>query len=239
MPSLPFPFEKPCFSKAQAGRKRPNLLFGDTMIKTVRLQVYLSLDDDERQLNEKAAASLDEKFRAEFGARLGDIGRFALMHPAAAFDAKQWPAANFARTAEFLRAEGLRTVAVASPGERTVLERLSEESEVEIVCFDDLTLSEITALASKADIFVGNDSGIAHIAAAVGTPPVVIFGSSNVDHWRPWTDFPNEVVIDETNRDIRKIDVETVAEAIERVLLKTKKRRDAMPAAVQTIEQEN
>ena len=42
----------------------------------------------------------------------------------------------------------------------------------------------------------GNDSGIAHIAAAVATPSVVIFGSSNRDHWRPWTDAPNEIVFE-------------------------------------------
>jgi ADP-heptose:LPS heptosyltransferase len=44
---------------------------------------------------------------------------------------------------------------------------------------------------------VGNDSGIAHIAAAVGTPAVVIFGSSNVDHWRPWSKAPAVVVREE------------------------------------------
>jgi ADP-heptose:LPS heptosyltransferase len=46
-------------------------------------------------------------------------------------------------------------------------------------------------------LFVGNDSGIAHIAAAVNTPSVVIFGSSNIAHWRPWTNSPNEVVFEE------------------------------------------
>jgi ADP-heptose:LPS heptosyltransferase len=55
-------------------------------------------------------------------------------------------------------------------------------------------LPEITALASKAQIFIGNDSGIAHIAAAVNTPSVVIFGASNINHWQPWTDAPNEIV---------------------------------------------
>lgn len=186
----------------------------------------------------KAAASLDEKFRAKAKKPLADLGGFALIHPAAAFESKQWRAENFARTAELLAAIGLRTVAVASGGERAVLERLQAESEIEIACFDNLTLPEITALASRADLFVGNDSGIAHIAAAVQTPTVVIFGSSNVDHWRPWTDAPNEIVRDETGRDIRKIDVETVAGAIWRIMEQTKKRRDAIPAAIQTFERE-
>jgi heptosyltransferase-3 len=55
----------------------------------------------------------------------------------------------------------------------------------------------VTALVSRARLFVGNDSGIAHIAAAVGTPAVVIFGSSNVEHWRPWSTAPAEVVREE------------------------------------------
>jgi heptosyltransferase-2/heptosyltransferase-3 len=116
------------------------------------------------------------------------------MHPAAAFKTKQWATENFARTAEYLAEKGLTAVAVAAPGEREVLAKLRQASSAPVVIFDNLTLPEITALASQARIFVGNDSGIAHIAAAVGTPTVVIFGSSNVAHWRPWTYAPNEVV---------------------------------------------
>ena len=61
----------------------------------------------------------------------------------------------------------------------------------------DLSLSEVTVLAARSQLFVGNDSGIAHIAAAVGTPAVVIFGSSNIAHWRPWNRAPAEVVFEE------------------------------------------
>lgn len=121
----------------------------------------------------------------------------ALLHPAAAFATKQWAAENFARVAEYLNGRGLQAVAVAAKNEHEVLKKLNAASRVPIVSFDDLTLPEITALASKAALFVGNDSGIAHIAAAVGTPSVVIFGSSNRDHWRPWTDAPNEMVFEE------------------------------------------
>jgi lipopolysaccharide heptosyltransferase II len=121
----------------------------------------------------------------------------ALLHPASAFFTKQWPVENFARTAEFLAERGLMTVAVASKNESSVLDHLEQISNAPIVTFDDLSLPEITALASKASLFVGNDSGIAHIAAAVDTPTVVIFGSSNRNHWRPWTDAPNEIVYEQ------------------------------------------
>ena len=123
--------------------------------------------------------------------------KFALLHPATAFITKQWPVNNFARVAEFLAEKGLRTIAIASKTDRSVLDEFVRISRIPITTFDDLTLPEITALASKAKVFVGNDSGIAHIAAAVGTPTVVIFGSSNRNHWRPWTDAPNEIVFEE------------------------------------------
>jgi lipopolysaccharide heptosyltransferase II len=143
-----------------------------------------------------ALESLERKFAA--GSRpLNDVGRFALLHPAAAFATKQWPVQNFARTAEFLNEKGIAVVAIAAKGERQVLHDLQTKSTAPILTFDDLTLPEISALASRAALFVGNDSGIAHIAAAVGTPSVVIFGSSNRDHWRPWTDAPNEIVYNE------------------------------------------
>lgn len=123
------------------------------------------------------------------------LDNFALLHPAAAFATKQWSPENFARTAEYLKHEkGLRIIALVSPSERKVLEDLMDSTTVPMYSFEDITLPEVTVLASKAAIFIGNDSGIAHIAAAVGTPTVVIFGSSNRDHWRPWTDAPNEIV---------------------------------------------
>ncbi|MCV4770162.1 glycosyltransferase family 9 protein, partial [Escherichia coli] len=97
---------------------------------------------------------------------------FALIHPAAAFDTKRWPAENFAILAEHLHQIGLETIAVAAAGEREILNRLAHAAHSPLILTDALTLPEISALASRAAIFVGNDSGIAHMAAAVGTPCV-------------------------------------------------------------------
>ncbi|MFL6546640.1 MAG: glycosyltransferase family 9 protein, partial [Candidatus Udaeobacter sp.] len=131
-------------------------------------------------------------------ARLKTLGiggsPIALLHPTAAFDTKQWAAENFARVAEYLVEGGIIPVAVVASRETAVLEELQGLSAAPVIGFSDLSLPEITALASKSRLFVGNDSGIAHIAAAVNTPSVVVFGSSNVHHWRPWSAGPNEVV---------------------------------------------
>lgn len=135
-----------------------------------------------------------DKVRTICGSGWFNSGNYALMHPSTAFFTKQWPTENFARTAEFLTKKGLNVVAIASKAESNVLAELTAVANVPITTFDDLTLPEITALASQARVFVGNDSGMAHIAAAVETPSVVIFGSSNRTHWHPWTDAPYEVV---------------------------------------------
>ncbi|HJZ82466.1 MAG TPA: glycosyltransferase family 9 protein, partial [Pyrinomonadaceae bacterium] len=104
---------------------------------------------------------------------------------------------KFARVIEEVAARGLTSVAITSSSETPVLESLAKKSAAPVVGFDNLSLPEVTALASRARLFIGNDSGIAHIAAAAGAPCVVIFGSSNVKHWRPWTTQPNEVVLEE------------------------------------------
>lgn len=121
----------------------------------------------------------------------------ALIHPAAALETKRWPGENFARIVEEVAARGLTPVVIVSPNEKEVLESLTRQTSQRIIGFKDLSIPEVTALAARARLFVGNDSGIAHIAAAVNTSCVVIFGSSNVAHWRPWTTNRNEVVREE------------------------------------------
>jgi len=195
-------------------------------------------------VTEKSFKTFEEKFNAKAQRRENakfflpkksfDLpDNFALIHPAAAFETKQWATENFARIAEYLSAKGLATIAVATQKERGILDNLEKLSGVPILTFDNLTLPEITALASRAKIFVGNDSGIAHIAAAVQTPSVVVFGSSNINHWRPWTDAPNAIVYEKLlcqpcagyfckefgePKCIQSLKIENVIAAIEKVL---------------------
>jgi heptosyltransferase-2/heptosyltransferase-3 len=160
--------------------------------------------------------------------------KLALIHPAAAFATKQWASENFARVVEFLAERGFASVAIAASNETQVLNDLVSNCSVSIVTFD-LSLPEVTALASRSHLFVGNDSGIAHIANAVGTPSVVIFGSSNVAHWRPWNDTACEVLLEEMPCQpchgyycekferpecILRVPVSRVTAAIERILTK-------------------
>jgi lipopolysaccharide heptosyltransferase II len=179
----------------------------------------------------EASKHVARRLREE--ARLDEGQPFALVHPAAAFDTKMWAAENFARVVEHLAARGLASIAVAAPGEASVIDKVRAHSSSPLVGFTDLSLPELTALAARASLFVGNDSGVAHVAAAVGAPQVVVFGSSNVAHWRPWTRGAAEVVREEmpcapcpgytcgefdAPECIRRVSVERVTDAVERVL---------------------
>lgn len=167
------------------------------------------------------------------GREWAENGDFALLHPSTAFETKQWSSEKFARLAEVLVSKGQKVLAIAPKAENTVLHDIKRMADIPIATCDELTLPEITAVASRARIFIGNDSGIAHIAAAVQTPTVVIFGSSNRTHWRPWTDAPNEVVFNPfdcqpcpgyrceafgDSRCIHSVSVEQVVAATNRVL---------------------
>lgn len=134
---------------------------------------------------------------AKLAAHNIDEEAFALIHPAAALETKRWPAENFARIIEDIADRGLEPIVIVSADEKHVLESVVRQTSRKVTGFDGLSLPEVTALLSRARVFIGNDSGIAHMAAAVNTPCVVIFGSSNVAHWRPWTTNRNEVVREE------------------------------------------
>jgi lipopolysaccharide heptosyltransferase II len=183
------------------------------------------------KVTSKAAASISQKL-SERG--VTETESIALIHPAAAFATKQWSTENFARVAEAVAARGFTPVAIVAPNEKPVLQSLAAAAATRVVGYDNLSVPEITALAARAKLFAGNDSGIAHIAAAVGALCVVVFGSSNIAHWRPWSTNANEIVREEMPCQpchgyfcaefdkpecILRVPVERVIAAIDRVLI--------------------
>ena len=104
---------------------------------------------------------------------------YAVLHPFSTSPDKTWPAPNFAAIAEHLDRTGLSPVIIGGPADD-----FSPYRRWRTIAGAPLT--EIKFLLSSASIFVGNDSGPAHIAAAFGTPVVVIFSASDPDIWGPW-----------------------------------------------------
>jgi lipopolysaccharide heptosyltransferase III len=118
---------------------------------------------------------------------LGAGREYAIVHPTALYATKQWSAENFARLGAYLESEaGLLPVYSCGPNEAGVLHAVERAAGTQIVRLESSSLGEFAAALEGARIFVGNDSGPAHMAAALARPVVVIFGSSSSVIWGPW-----------------------------------------------------
>lgn len=104
---------------------------------------------------------------------------YAVIHAVAAAPEKTWPAANFLAVAAHLRSAGIEPVFVGA-----ATDDLSAFHDYETL--RGAPLSAVKALLSSATLFLGNDSGPAHMAAAFGLPVVVFFGASDPAIWGPW-----------------------------------------------------
>ncbi|MCY3867826.1 MAG: WecB/TagA/CpsF family glycosyltransferase [Chloroflexi bacterium] len=102
-------------------------------------------------------------------------------------NARRWSAEGFAAVARGLQQErGAEIVLVGQPednGDR--VENLLEQKPTNLI--GATSLPQLADVIANADLFIGADSGVMHIAAAAGSPVLSIFGPSNPDAWRPWT----------------------------------------------------
>ena len=114
----------------------------------------------------------------------GVAGRRAVaLAPGAVGPAKRWPAAAYATLARRLLAEGLAVWVVGGPAEKPLAQTITAGTDARDLTGTDLR-EAILALGAAAAA-VSNDSGLVHVAAALGTPTVGIFGPTSPWHWAP------------------------------------------------------
>ncbi len=104
-----------------------------------------------------------------------------LVAPGATWSAKQWPPAHYARVIRGLRRDGCRIVLLGSAGERPLLEEIAEAGGARV--HEDHSLSGMVAAIRHADLLLSTDSGARHVAVALGTPSLAIFGPSDPAIW--------------------------------------------------------
>ena len=113
-----------------------------------------------------------------------------VIHIGAGTAAKRWPDTHWRELIGQLILEfGPQIVLVGSRNERALAADVLDGKSWPGVsdCTGQFTVCETAALIERADVFIGADSGPAHLAAAVGTPAVVLFsGTNRVRQWRPW-----------------------------------------------------
>jgi lipopolysaccharide heptosyltransferase I len=114
-------------------------------------------------------------------------GRYALLNPGAQWPNKRWPPERFGRVAAALRERhGLMSVALWGNSERGLAEDLVTHAEGAAMASPPASIADLVALARGAAVMVSGDTGPAHIAAAVGTPIVGIFGPTRPSRNGPW-----------------------------------------------------
>jgi heptosyltransferase-3 len=114
---------------------------------------------------------------------------FVHVHPTSRWLFKTWSEAQSAELLRALARDGHRIVVTAAPDtrEKAIVARILAEAQVAATDLSgQLTLRELAALTARARVFFGVDSAPMHIAAAMGTPVVAIFGPSGEKEWGPW-----------------------------------------------------
>ena len=128
---------------------------------------------------------------------------YAVIHAFASSPEKTWPADRFLSLARSLSSQ-LDIVFIGANNDD-----LSAFREFKIVQGSDL--ETLKSLLSNASLFIGNDSGPAHMAAALGIPVIVFWGNSNREIWGPWQ--AEHVLLP----DLAHVSVETALDAVERL----------------------
>jgi ADP-heptose:LPS heptosyltransferase len=135
-------------------------------------------------------------------------GAYVVIHPFAGTPEKTWPAGHFIAVAEHLRDKaGLEPVFLAGPADDP-----GAFANFRMVL--NAPLAHVKSLVAGAQLFIGNDSGPAHIAAAFGVPVVVLFGPSDPVNWAPWRTEGHVLTSPDAIDGIRVEEVVAAAEAL-------------------------
>lgn len=137
--------------------------------------------------------------------------------PVAAAAEKTWPAERFAALAHALEAgpcAGWRLALFGGPGDAASAAALVEAFPGALRIFAEPDLLTVAAALHRCAAFVGNDSGLAHLAAAVGIPTLALFGPSDPVRYGPWGG--RHLLAPE--RDITRLEVSPVAQAARAML---------------------
>jgi len=159
-------------------------------------EVYL---DAVRELGIQTRSSIPWVYPTPRGIReaqelLSGINRpIVILHPGGAQNPgatmldKRWPAERFAELARLEERNGSTVLLSGGPGDLAVVERVAQLAKLgdSAILAGTVGLDTLAAVINRAAVFVGPDTGVTHIAAAVGTPTVAIFGPTNPRRYRP------------------------------------------------------
>jgi len=160
----------------------------------------------------------DDAEAARFiAAAFGEGGRFAVIHPGAGKRQNVWPAERFAELARRIRERfGLGAVAVRGPVDARAMDAFLAACETPPVVLSCPRVGLLGALMARSTLTVCNDTGIMHVAGAVGARCVAVFGPTDPARWKPVNE--SVVAVMAADREMRSVTVEDVFAAAERLI---------------------
>ena len=163
---------------------------------------------------EDAAAAVhladeDHAFAARFLADCDDRPLIAL-HPGSGSTRKNWPVGRWVELGRALLARGVQLLIVGGEADEERVTVLREAWRgAPVLVARHLALPHLAALLARSRLFIGHDSGISHLAAAVGAPCLLLFGPTDPAVWAPAN--PRVKVLAAPHGDLAALSVETVA----------------------------
>ena len=115
-------------------------------------------------------------------------GARVIISPGAGSVKKRWPLERFLMVAAELKKRGLQPSILLGPAEVDLEAALHHSPQSQPQVVKTRTFQELITVLESAVIYIGNDSGVSHLAAFLGVPTLVIFGPSDPDRWRPFGD---------------------------------------------------
>jgi heptosyltransferase-2 len=145
------------------------------------LKATLGVESDPKQIAPEVAPHHLERMRRWLAVRRNERSKLLAVAPAAAYGpAKEWPREHYVELISSLAQRDVQAVLVGGAGDIARCEAIATSASCDaIVAAGQTDVGELMALLSLCDGFVGNDSGAAHLASALGIPTVAIFGSTN------------------------------------------------------------
>ncbi|MDD5217786.1 MAG: glycosyltransferase family 9 protein [Candidatus Omnitrophica bacterium] len=137
------------------------------------------------------SARREKEFWDKFAAEIGWIPRpHILIHAGAGYPSKRWPAGSFAALIHKILEEKLgQVVLIGTLDEISLLPEIMPAAGRLVDLRGKTSLGDLPVLFDHTDVFIGNDSGPAHIAAAQGLDSIVIFsGTNDAGVWHPWNE---------------------------------------------------
>jgi ADP-heptose:LPS heptosyltransferase len=112
---------------------------------------------------------------------------YAVLHPGASLPSRRWDPSGFAAVGDHLASRGCSVVVTGVAAERGVAEAVRERMRhaVPIDLVGRCSLGATAAVVRRASVVVTNDTGMSHLAAAVGAPSVVVFSVTDPRRWKP------------------------------------------------------